>query len=55
MYVDQLRLRRSFAFVRVWGSEEDHDLKRYTGVSPREYRRRCGHLLRDEPVVMTLI
>ncbi|WP_313999337.1 AraC family ligand binding domain-containing protein [uncultured Paenibacillus sp.] len=26
MYVDQLRLRRSFAFVRVWGSEEDHDL-----------------------------
>ncbi|KIL42178.1 hypothetical protein SD70_03210 [Gordoniibacillus kamchatkensis] len=26
MYVEQLRLTRSFAFSRVWGSDEEHDL-----------------------------
>lgn len=26
MYVEQLRLSRSFAFSRVWGSDEEHDL-----------------------------
>lgn len=26
MYVEHLHLRRSFAFCRVWGSHEDHDL-----------------------------